>query len=63
MPTEIRRPLLNIQTTFEEGGKTVATPAKLVSSIAIIKNPWFGRGYVEDLNRKFARPVRKSANC
>ena len=49
MPTEIRRTLLNVQTTFEEGGKTVENPTKLVSAMAIIKNPWFGRGYVENL--------------
>lgn len=50
MPTDIRRTILNIQTTIEEGGKRVDTPTKLVSAIAIIKNPWFGRGYVEDLS-------------
>jgi hypothetical protein len=49
MPTEIRRTLLNIQTTYEEGGKRVDTPTKLIAAIAIIKNPWFGRGYVENL--------------
>ena len=27
----------------------MATPTLLVSAIAIIRNPWFGRGYVEDL--------------
>lgn len=49
MPSEIRRTLLNIQTTHLEGWKKVETPTKLVSAIAIIKNPWFGRGHVEDL--------------
>ncbi len=49
MPTDIRRTILNIQTTHEEGGKQVDTPTKLVSALAIIKNPWFGRGYVEQL--------------
>lgn len=49
MAAEIRRTLLNIQTTYEEGGKKVETPTKLVAALAIIKNPWFGRGYVEDL--------------
>ena len=49
MPVEIRRTLLNIQTTHEEGGKKVDTPTKLVAAMAIIKNPWFGRGYVENL--------------
>ncbi len=49
MSVEIRRTLLNIQTTHEEGGKKVDTPTKLVAAMAIIKNPWFGRGYVENL--------------
>ncbi len=49
MPTEIRRTILNIQTTHLEGWKQVEKPTKLVSAIAIIKNPWFGRGHVENL--------------
>lgn len=49
MATAIRRTLLNIQTTFEEGGKRVDTPTRLIAALAIIKNPWFGRGYVENL--------------
>lgn len=50
MPAEIRRTILNIQTTHEEGGKTVEIPTKLISAMVIIKNPWFGRGFVEDLS-------------
>ena len=46
---EIRRTLTTVQTTFIEGGETVDTPTLLVAAMAIIKNPWFGRGYVEDL--------------
>lgn len=49
MPAIIRRTLLTTQTTFEEGGKTVATPTRLFAAMAIIRNPWFGRGYVENL--------------
>lgn len=49
MPTEIRRTLLHVETTFEEGGRKVETPTKLVAAIAIIKNPWAGLGYVENL--------------
>ena len=49
MPALIRRTLLTTQTTFEEGGKTVATPTRLFAAMAIIRNPWFGRGYVENL--------------
>lgn len=45
----LRRTILHRQTTFEEGGKTVENPTLLVAALAIIKNPWFGRGFVEDL--------------
>jgi len=49
MPAQVRRTLSIVQTTHEEGGKAVAEPTLLVSAIAIIRNPWFGRGFVEDL--------------
>ena len=49
MSAEIRRTILNVQTTHIEGWKKVKSPTKLVAAIAIIKNPWFGRGHVEDL--------------
>jgi hypothetical protein len=40
---------LHIQDTHIEGGKAVSTPTKLVAAMAIIKNPWFGRGWIENL--------------
>ena len=49
MPAEIRRTLLQVQTTRIEGGQTVPVPTKLITASAIIKNPWFGRGFVENL--------------
>jgi len=49
MSVEIRRTLLNIQTTHVEGGRPVDEPTKLIAAMAIIKNPWFGRGFVENL--------------
>ena len=48
-PAEIRRTLLQVQTTRIEGGQTVPVPTKLITASAIIKNPWFGRGFVENL--------------
>ena len=50
MPAEIRRTLLNVQTTRIEGGKAVPSPTKLVAALVIIRNPWFGRVWVEDLS-------------
>ena len=49
MPLEIRRTLVWQQKTFLEGCKKVAEPTRLVASMMIIKNPWFGRGHVENL--------------
>jgi hypothetical protein len=49
MPIEIRKTLLQVETTLIEGGKSAACPLKLYSAIAVIRNPWAGRGYVEDL--------------
>ncbi|WP_317057417.1 amino acid synthesis family protein [Roseovarius rhodophyticola] len=49
MPVEIRRTLLVEQTTYREGWKEVTEPTKLIAAIAIIRNPWFGRGHVEDM--------------
>lgn len=50
MAAEIRRTMLNIQTTCIEGGKAVPFPTKLVAALVIIRNPWIGRGWVEDLS-------------
>jgi len=50
MPAEIRRTLLNVQTTRIEGGKAVPTPTRLVAALVIIRNPWAGRGWVADLS-------------
>ncbi|NNK79198.1 MAG: amino acid synthesis family protein [Litoreibacter sp.] len=49
MPAQIRRTLMNIQTTHEEGGRPVPVPTRLVCALVIIRNPWFGRGFVENL--------------
>ena len=46
----LRRTLIHRQTTFEEGGKIVREPTLLVAALAIIQNPWAGRGWVEDLS-------------
>lgn len=49
MPTQLCRTIVQVQKTFEEGGKPLSCPTKLISALAIIKNPWFGKGFVEDL--------------
>ena len=50
MPVELRRTLSHVQTSYREGWQDVAEPTLLVAAMAIIRNPWFGRGHVEDLS-------------
>ena len=49
MPAEIRKTLIHVETTFIEGGKKAQTPLKLIAAMAVIKNPWAGLGFVDDL--------------
>ncbi len=49
MPAQIRKTLLNIETTLIEGGRTAPTPLKFIAAAAVIRNPWAGMGFVEDL--------------
>lgn len=45
----IRKTLLQVETTLIEGGKAAPVPLRLYSAFAVVKNPWAGRGFVEDL--------------
>lgn len=49
MPAEIRKTLVHIEDTLIEGGKVAAQPLRMIAAVAVIKNPWAGRGFVEDL--------------
>ena len=49
MPAEIRKTLLHVEETYIEGGKAAATPLKLIAALPVIRNPWAGQGFVEDL--------------
>ena len=49
MPALIRKTLINIETTLIEGGRAAAAPLKLIAAAAVVKNPWAGMGFVEDL--------------
>ena len=45
----VRKTLLHVETTLVEGGKQALKPLKLIAAMAVVKNPWAGRGFVEDL--------------
>ncbi|CAN5201584.1 amino acid synthesis family protein [soil metagenome] len=45
----IRKTLLHVETTLIEGGRAAPKPLKLFAAMAVVKNPWAGRGFVENL--------------
>lgn len=49
MPALIRKTMLQVETTLIEGGKAAPSPLKMFAAIVVLKNPWVGRGFVEDL--------------
>jgi hypothetical protein len=49
MSLEIRKIVRYVDKTFIEGGKTADKPWIMAGVAAVIKNPWAGKGFVEDL--------------
>ena len=49
MPAEIRKTLLHVENTLIEGDKAAERPLTLIAAMAVIRNPWAGQGFVEDL--------------
>jgi len=45
----IRKTLLHVENTLYEGGRQAPVPLRLIAAMAVVKNPWAGRGFVEDL--------------
>jgi hypothetical protein len=50
MEVHIRKTMLHVERTLVEGGKAAPRPLELHAAIAVVKNPWLGRGFVQDLN-------------
>src|SRR5579871_6274959 len=49
MEPELRKTVTYAETTLIEGGRAAAKPLKLFAVAAVLRNPWAGRGFVEDL--------------
>jgi Amino acid synthesis len=49
MALELRKTVTFVEETLIEGGKVAAKPLKLFAAAAVLRNPWAGRGFVEDL--------------
>ncbi|MFT3987634.1 amino acid synthesis family protein [Aestuariivirga sp.] len=49
MLPSLRKTVTFTETAYIEGGKAAPTPLKLFAAAAVLKNPWAGKGFVEDL--------------
>lgn len=49
MDAGIRKVVTYVEETRVEGGKAAAQPVKMFAAAVVLKNPWYGRGFVEDL--------------
>jgi hypothetical protein len=49
MSAKIRKTLILMETTLIEGGRAAPVPLTLIAAVAVVKNPWAGRGFVADL--------------
>lgn len=57
MSFEIRKIVSYVEETFIEGGKAADKPVTMVGLAVVMKNPWVGNGFVEDLKPQIR------ANC
>ena len=63
MTLHIRKMVRYVEETYIEGGKAAARPWVMAGVAAVIRNPWAGRGFVEDLRGdilKLASPLGES---
>jgi hypothetical protein len=49
MSAEIRKIVTFAEDTFIEAGKAAARPVRMAAVAAVIRNPWAGQGFVENL--------------
>lgn len=55
MKADIRKIATFIETTYNEGGKDAERPITSVVVAAVVRNPWAGQGFVEDLRPQILR--------
>ena len=49
-PLEVRRVVTFVEDRLVENGRKVDHVNRVAAVVAVIKNPWYGRGFVEDLS-------------
>jgi hypothetical protein len=49
MELQLRKIVTHIEDIFIEGGKAGAKPVRMVAAAAVLRNPWAGRAFVDNL--------------
>ncbi|MGB4909256.1 MAG: amino acid synthesis family protein, partial [Tabrizicola sp.] len=52
---ELRKLVTYDEDTISDGGRACTPPLRMIAVAAVITNPWYGRGYVEDLQPEIRR--------
>ena len=52
---ELRKLVTYDEDTVSDGGRACTPPLRMIAVAAVVTNPWYGRGYVEDLSPEIKR--------
>lgn len=52
MHADIRKTFVTTETIYSDGGKVATAPLVMIAAAAVVRNPWAGEGFVEDLAPK-----------
>ena len=70
MLPELRKVVTFDEDIYNEGGRASNPPLRMIGVAAVVKNPWYGQGFVEDLSTEIKRMAPSSrdtdnrqANC
>lgn len=55
MLPELRKTVIYDEVVFQDGGRIASPPFRVIGVAAVVKNPWYGRGFVEDLQPEIQR--------
>jgi Amino acid synthesis len=52
---ELRKLVTYDEDTVTDGGRACSPPLRMIAVAAVVTNPWYGRGFVEDLSPEIKR--------
>jgi hypothetical protein len=52
---ELRKLVTYDEDTISDGGRACTPPLRMIAVAAVVTNPWYGRGFVEDLQPEIRR--------